>query len=157
VGRLGVRDADTTPLLIDWRAPGAAVLYHAPAQDRPGVRRCRVFRPSGEKRVGHEGGLPHPTCDLPVGGDGAPLASLGRATGRQMRDIVATIQQEQDAAIRAPARGVTLVEGGPGTGKTAVALHRAAYLLYQDRERFAGRGILVVGPSPVFMQYIEAV
>ncbi len=157
VGRLGVRDADTTPLLIDWRAPAAADFYQATAKDRRGVRRRRMIRTSGEKVVGLEDDLLDPTCDLPVVGDGALLASLGRATGRQMRDIVATIQQEQDAAIRAPARGVTLVEGGPGTGKTAVALHRAAYLLYQDRERFAGRGILVVGPSPVFMQYIEAV
>src|SRR5690606_20742875 len=97
------------------------------------------------------------TSDLPVVGDGALLASLDRATGTGMRDIVATIQREQDAAIRAPASGVTVVEGGPGTGKTAVALHRAAYLLYGDRARFAGGGVLVGGPSPVFMRYIATV
>ena len=74
-----------------------------------------------------------------------------------MRDIVATIQREQDEAIRAPASGVTLIEGGPGTGKTAVALHRAAHLLYRDRRRFEGGGILLVGPSPVFMSYVERV
>jgi hypothetical protein len=90
-------------------------------------------------------------------GDGALLASLSKATGRGMRDIVATIQREQDEAIRSPASGVTIVTGGPGTGKTAVALHRAAYLLYSDRSRFAGGGILVVGPSGVFVDYIATV
>jgi hypothetical protein len=92
-----------------------------------------------------------------VVGDGALLAALSRAKGTGMRDIVATIQHEQDLAIRSPASGVTLVEGGPGTGKTAVALHRAAYLLYSDRSRFAGGGVLIVGPSPVFVEYIETV
>jgi len=92
--------------------------------------------------------------DMRVVGDGALLASLSKATGRGMRDIVATIQREQDDAIRSPASGVTIVTGGPGTGKTAVALHRAAYLLYADRSRFAGGGILVVGPSGVFVDYI---
>jgi hypothetical protein len=90
-------------------------------------------------------------------GDGALLASLSKATGTGMRDIVATIQREQDEAIRSPASGVTIVTGGPGTGKTAVALHRAAYLLYSDRNRFAGGGILVVGPSGVFVNYIATV
>ncbi|HET9516973.1 MAG TPA: AAA family ATPase, partial [Actinoplanes sp.] len=85
------------------------------------------------------------------------MASLAKATGRGMRDIVATIQREQDEAIRSPASGVTIVTGGPGTGKTAVALHRAAYLLYSDRNRFAGGGILVVGPSGVFVEYIATV
>lgn len=157
VGRLGIRDSDATPLLIDWRAPVAAHFYQATAKDPRGVVRRRMIRTSGETVVGLEDDLLDPSSDLPVVGDGALLASLGRATGQQMRDIVATIQHEQDAAIRSPADGVTLVEGGPGTGKTAVALHRAAYLLYQDRDRFAGRGILVVGPSSVFMRYIEAV
>ena len=92
-----------------------------------------------------------------VVGDGALVASLARATGTGMRDIVATIQREQDEAIRSPAGGVTLVRGGPGTGKTAVALHRAAFLLYSDRQRFAGGGVLVVGPSPVFVNYIARV
>ena len=89
--------------------------------------------------------------------DGALLASLSKATDTSMRDIVATIQREQDEAIRSPASGVTIVTGGPGTGKTAVALHRAAYLLYSDRNRFAGGGILVVGPSGVFVNYIATV
>ena len=90
-------------------------------------------------------------------GDGALMAALTAARGRQMRDIVATIQREQDEIIRAPSPGVTLISGGPGTGKTVVALHRAAYLLYTERRRIAGGGVLVVGPSPVFMSYIERV
>ncbi|HEY8474648.1 MAG TPA: UvrD-helicase domain-containing protein [Natronosporangium sp.] len=157
VGRLGVRDADTTPLVIDWRAPAAADFYQATPADPRGVIRRRMIRSSGETVVGLDDDLLDPNSDLPAVGDGGLLASLSRATGPGMRDIVATIQQEQDRAIRSPANGVTIVEGGPGTGKTAVALHRAAYLLYRDRSRFAGGGILVVGPSPVFMNYIAAV
>src|SRR5438874_388551 len=96
-------------------------------------------------------------ADMRIVGDGALVAALTRTTGTGMRDIVATIQKEQDEAIRSPALGVTIVRGGPGTGKTAVALHRAAYLLYSDRQRFAGGGVLVVGPSPVFVSYIARV
>ena len=90
-------------------------------------------------------------------GEGALLASLTRERGEHMRDIVTTIQREQDEAIRAPAHGVTLITGGPGTGKTQVALHRAAYLLYTDRGRFADGRVLVVGPSTVFTDYIGRV
>jgi DNA helicase IV len=157
VGRLGIRDADTTPLVIDWRAPAAADFYQATAADPRGVVRRRMIRSSGETVTGLDDDLLDPTADLPAVGDGALLASLTRVTGHGMRDIVATIQREQDEAIRSPASGVTIVEGGPGTGKTAVALHRAAYLLYRDRARFAGGGVLVVGPSPVFVNYIAAV
>jgi DNA helicase IV len=157
VGRLGIRDTDTTPLLIDWRAPAAADFYQATPADPRGVLRRRMIRTRGETVIGLDDDLLDPAAELPVVGDGALLASLTRATGSGMRDIVATIQREQDEAIRSPATGATLVEGGPGTGKTAVALHRAAYLLYADRDRFAGGGILVVGPSPVFMRYIETV
>ena len=157
VGRLGIRDADATPLLIDWRAPAAADFYQATAADPRGVVRRRMIRSRGETVTGIDDDLLDPSSDLPVVGDGALLASLDRTTGTGMRDIVATIQREQDAAIRSPASGVTVVEGGPGTGKTAVALHRAAYLLYGDRARFAGGGVLVVGPSTVFMRYIATV
>jgi len=160
IGRLGIRDADTTPLVIDWRAPAAADFYRATAADPRGVIRRRMIQSSGERVTGLEDDLLDPAAagpDLAVVGDGALLASLNRATGREMRDIVATIAREQDEAIRSPAFGVTMVEGGPGTGKTAVALHRAAYLLYQDRSRFAGGGTLVVGPSPVFVNYIATV
>ncbi|MFG1812827.1 HelD family protein [Kribbella sp. NPDC049174] len=160
VGRIGVRDAEYEPLVIDWRAPAAEPFYRATATDRLKVVRRRVLRNKGPRIVGLEDDLLAPERapeDLPVMGEGALMASLSRARGHTMRDIVATIQAEQDKAIRAPARGVTVIGGGPGTGKTVVALHRAAYLLYSDRRRFERGGVLVVGPSAAFMAYIERV
>jgi UvrD-like helicase C-terminal domain/UvrD/REP helicase N-terminal domain len=160
VGRIGVRDAEHEPLVIDWRAPAAAVFYQATAADPRNVVRRRVLRCQGQRVVGVEDDLLDPGAappDLAVVGDGALIAALSAARGRQMRDIVATIQREQDEIIRAQSSGATLISGGPGTGKTVVALHRAAYLLYTERRRIAGGGILVVGPSPVFMSYIERV
>ncbi|TCC05446.1 HelD family protein [Kribbella soli] len=160
VGRIGVRDAEYEPLVIDWRAPAAEPFYRATATDRQKVVRRRVLRNKGARIVGLEDDLLAPERapeDLPVMGEGALMASLSRARGHTMRDIVATIQAEQDEAIRAPARGVTVIGGGPGTGKTVVALHRAAYLLYSDRRRFERGGVLVVGPSAAFMAYIERV
>jgi DNA helicase IV len=94
---------------------------------------------------------------LALGGPGALLAALGRARTGRMGDIVATIQGEQDQIIRSPLAGVLLVQGGPGTGKTAVALHRAAYLLYTYRATLERQGVLVVGPNPLFLNYIENV
>ncbi|GAB4053490.1 HelD family protein [Catellatospora paridis] len=160
IGRLGVRTERAEPLLIDWRAPAAAAFYRATAAQPLGVIRRRMISSFGEKVTGLEDDLLDPSAapeGMRVVGDGALLAALSRAKGTGMRDIVATIQHEQDLAIRSPASGVTMVEGGPGTGKTAVALHRAAYLLYSDRARFAGGGVLIVGPSPVFVEYIETV
>jgi DNA helicase IV len=160
VGRLGVRDAEYEPLVIDWRAPAAEPFYRATPTDRHGVVRRRVLRSQGPRVVGLEDDLLAPELapeDLPVIGEGALMAALSRARGHTMRDIVATIQAEQDKAIRAPSRGVTIIGGGPGTGKTVVALHRAAYLLYSDRRRFERGGVLVVGPSAAFMAYIERV
>jgi DNA helicase IV len=160
VGRMGIRDESSQPLVVDWRAPAAAAFYRATAAEPLGVIRRRMIQSSREKVTGIEDDLLDPDAAPPgmrVVGDGALLASLSKATGRGMRDIVATIQREQDEAIRSPASGVTVVTGGPGTGKTAVALHRAAYLLYSDRNRFAGGGILVVGPSGVFVEYIATV
>jgi hypothetical protein len=160
VGRLGVRDAEYEPLVIDWRAPAAEPFYRATPTDRRDVVRRRVLRCLGPKVVALEDDLLAPELapdDLPVIGEGALMAALSRARGHTMRDIVATIQAEQDTAIRAPSRGVTIIGGGPGTGKTVVALHRAAYLLYSDRRRFERGGVLVVGPSAAFMAYIERV
>ncbi|OJF15338.1 HelD family protein [Couchioplanes caeruleus] len=160
VGRMGIRDEDSQSLVVDWRAPAAAAFYRATPADPQGVVRRRMIQSTRERVTGIEDDLLDPEAapaDLRVVGDGALLASLSKATGRGMRDIVATIQREQDEAIRSPASGVTIVTGGPGTGKTAVALHRAAYLLYSDRSRFAGGGILVVGPSGVFVDYIATV
>jgi hypothetical protein len=160
IGRLGLRDERYEPLVVDWRAPAAAPFYRATPTDRMGVVRRRTIRSTGERVVGVEDDLLDPDAapdDMPVLGDGALLAALTRTTGRGMRDIVATIQREQDEAIRSPASGVTVVRGGPGTGKTAVALHRAAYLLYNDRNRFESGGVLVVGPSEVFVDYVARV
>jgi hypothetical protein len=160
VGRIGLRDTDASSLVVDWRAPAAAPFYRATAVDPQGVVRRRMIQSSAERVTGVEDDLLDPAAagpELRVIGDGALVATLARATGTGMRDIVATIQREQDEAIRSPALGVTIVRGGPGTGKTAVALHRVAYLLYADRQRFAGGGVLVVGPSPVFVNYIARV
>jgi len=163
IGRLGVLDADYTPLVIDWRAPAAAPFYRATPVAPGRVVRRRVIRSRGRRVLGVEDDLLRPELtayldgeELAVVGDGALMAALGRSRGHSMRDIVASIQAEQDEVIRAPAVSVTEVEGGPGTGKTAVALHRAAYLLYQDRRRYAG-GILIVSPTPLLVSYTEGV
>ncbi|ATL28127.1 putative helicase protein [Streptomyces formicae] len=163
IGRIGVLDADYSPLVIDWRAPAAAPFYRSTPVDPGRVVRRRVIRSKGRKVLGVEDDLMRPEItallkgeELPVIGDGALMAALGQARSHTMRDIVASIQAEQDMVIRAPAASVTYVEGGPGTGKTAVALHRAAYLLYQDRRRYAG-GILIVSPTPLLVAYTEGV
>ncbi|MER0480220.1 UvrD-helicase domain-containing protein [Streptomyces sp. Edi2] len=163
IGRLGVLDADYSPLVIDWRAPAAAPFYRATPVAPGRVVRRRVIRSKGRRVLGVEDDLMRPEVtatldgqELPAIGDGALMAALGRARSHTMRDIVASIQAEQDMVIRAPAASVTEVEGGPGTGKTAVALHRAAYLLYQDRRRYAG-GILIVSPTPLLVAYTEGV
>ncbi|WP_405853893.1 UvrD-helicase domain-containing protein [Streptomyces sp. NBC_00090] len=163
IGRIGVLDSDYAPLVIDWRAPAAAPFYRSTPVDPGRVVRRRVIRSKGRKVLGVEDDLMRPElratlggCELPVIGDGALMAALGQARSHTMRDIVSSIQAEQDLVIRAPAASVTYVEGGPGTGKTAVALHRAAYLLYQDRRRYAG-GILIVSPTPLLVSYTEGV
>ncbi|MFG3494439.1 HelD family protein [Streptomyces sp. NPDC047928] len=163
IGRIGVLDADYSPLVIDWRAPAAAPFYRSTPVDPGRVVRRRVIRSKGRKVLGVEDDLMRPELtatlggtELAVIGDGALMAALGQARGHTMRDIVSSIQAEQDLVIRAPAASVTYVEGGPGTGKTAVALHRAAYLLYQDRRRYAG-GILIVSPTPLLVAYTEGV
>ena len=159
VGRIGLRDEHRDTLLIDWRAPAAAVFYQATPTEPQGVVRRRVLRCTGRTVVGVEDDLLDADAGeaLPVIGEGALMAQLSRARDRSMHSIVATIQAEQDRAIRAPAKGVVEISGGPGTGKTVVALHRAAYLLYTDRARYERGGVLVVGPSGVFMRYIERV
>lgn len=159
IGRIGVRDEEYEPLVIDWRARAAEPFYRATATDPMEVTRRRVLRCRNDRVIGIEDDLldERNGTHLVIVGEGALMAALKRARGRQMRDIVATIQAEQDEAIRADHTGVTLITGGPGTGKTVVALHRAAYLLYSNRRRFERGGILVVGPSPVFMNYIDRV
>ncbi|MET7382922.1 ATP-dependent DNA helicase [Streptomyces sp. NPDC005526] len=164
IGRIGLRadDADRTPVLIDWRADVARPFYLATGHTPMGLRRRRHISTEGRRvtalhdeildlgdatRTGHE----DPT------GDAVLLAALDSARTGRMGDIVRTIQADQDRIIRAPHRGVLVVEGGPGTGKTAVALHRAAYLLYEHRDLLARRAVLIVGPNPAFLGYIGEV
>ncbi|ODA90652.1 AAA family ATPase [Leifsonia xyli subsp. xyli] len=164
IGRLGLRDDDQRSLLVDWRAQQATAFYQATAAERMGVRARRHLTMTGRQVVrvddevfdeslltdGHDPGAR-------VQGEGALLAAMtAQRTGR-MHDIVATIQAEQDRIIRSDIRGALVVQGGSGTGKTAVALHRAAFLLYANRQRLSSSGVLVVGPSPAFLRYIDAV
>ncbi|HEY3463542.1 MAG TPA: AAA family ATPase [Amycolatopsis sp.] len=160
VGRLGIRDAEFDNLVTDWRAPAAAAFYQATAEEPMDVVRRRVIRCSGQNVLDVDDDVLIADAvpeGMQIVGEGALMAALGRSRGEKMRDIVATIQKEQDEVIRAPWRGVTEITGGPGTGKTAVALHRAAYLLYRHRRQLGGAGVLVIGPSGVFTSYISRV
>ncbi|MCU1674086.1 MAG: ATP-dependent helicase [Frankiales bacterium] len=162
IGRVGVRTEDQHPLVVDWRAPAAAAFYRATAAQPDDVVRRRTISCRMDRVVAVEDELLSPAdADRLVGttvvGDGAFLAALSKERTGRMRDIVATIQREQDEAVRAPDDGLLVVTGGPGTGKTAVALHRVAYLMYTHRDRFSRRGVLVVGPSPVFVDYVSQV
>ena len=162
VGRIGLSDDDHEPLLVDWRAPAAQPFYRAtPAAPGTVVRR-RHLRTRGRTVIDFNddvldlAALSDTERDHLVG-EAALLASLAAGRTGRMSDIVATIQAEQDRIIRADLPGILVVQGGPGTGKTAVALHRAAYLLYTHRERLGRRGVLVLGPNPTFLRYIEQV
>ncbi|MEV6326845.1 UvrD-helicase domain-containing protein [Streptomyces sp. NPDC051909] len=161
IGRLGIRADDElrTPLVVDWRAEVARPFYLATGYEPMGLRRRRHLTTKGREVVSlHDEVLDlqdatrtgHENRDA----DEVLLAALDAARTGRMHDIVQTIQAEQDAIIRSPHRGVLVVEGGPGTGKTAVALHRAAYLLYAHREQLAKRAVLIVGPNPAFLGYI---
>ena len=164
IGRLGLFDGseDHKPLLIDWRAPSARPFYLATVVSPYGVKRRRHIRTSHRKVVEiHDEVLELGAGDGAgsdgITGEAALLAALNASRTGQMTDIVATIQAEQDRIIRSPHRGVLVVQGGPGTGKTAVALHRAAFLLYTHREQIAKRVVLVIGPNPTFLRYIGSV
>ncbi|WP_410666782.1 RNA polymerase recycling motor ATPase HelR [Amycolatopsis sp. cmx-4-68] len=158
IGRLGLFDEENAyePLLLDWRAPAARPFYVATAASPENMRRRRQLHTVGRRVVDFTDevlGRPGDT----ERGDAALLAAVNAPRGAGMRDIVATIQAEQDEIIRLGHQGVVVVEGGPGTGKTAVALHRVAYLLYTRRERMSRSGVLVVGPSPLFLDHIGRV
>ncbi len=160
IGRLAVSDADQEPLIVDWRAPVVEPFYRATGRHPMGLSRRRHFITQGRKIQGIEDellDLDHLPEESTLAGEGALLAALERSRSGAMRDIVATIQAEQDDIIRAPMPGILVVQGGPGTGKTAVALHRAAYLLYTHRFPLERQGVLVVGPNPLFLRYIEHV
>lgn len=160
IGRIGMADEQHERMMVDWRAPEAGTFYQATAFERQGVRRRRHLVLERRVLKNIEDDVLDPEFlqgDEVLHGEGALLAALNqRRTGR-MGDIVATIQAEQDRIIRSDLPGVRVVQGGPGTGKTAVALHRAAYLLYSFRERLQKSGVLVVGPSASFMWYIDRV
>jgi DNA helicase IV len=185
IGRLAVSGPDHEPLVVDWRAPVAEPFYRATGLDPQGLARRRHLAVRARAVLGLEdeyfvdpdgkAAAPAPAPDgaaasngapsdgerlldgLVLGGPGALLSALGQARTGHMGDIVGTIQREQDEIIRSPLAGVLVVQGGPGTGKTAVALHRAAYLLYTHRFPLERQGVLVVGPNPLFLRYIEQV
>ena len=163
VGRIGLSDADHAPLLTDWRAPAARAFYSATAAEPSGVVLRRHLTTQGRKVTAVEDdvldirALEESGEGGELAGEGALLAALASRRTGKMTDIVATIQAEQDAAIRAPMAGALVVQGGPGTGKTAVALHRAAYLLYHHREKLESSGVLIVGPSSSFLRFIDKV
>jgi len=164
IGRIGLTEPDHTVLLTDWRAPAAQAFYRATAAQSEGVVRRRHLVSRGRRVTGVEdevldldavgSGVAHPST---LSGEGALLAALAAGRTGRMGDIVATIQAEQDAVIRSALAGALVVQGGPGTGKTAVALHRAAYLLYAHRRILERSGVLLVGPSRTFLRYIDQV
>jgi DNA helicase IV len=170
IGRLAVADSDANPVVVDWRAPVAEPFYRATGREPMGLARRRHFAVEGRKLLGIEDEL-FGEGHLGVGQDdglsessasglrgySTLIQSLERGRTGALGDIVATIQAEQDEIIRSPQTGVLVVQGGPGTGKTVVALHRAAYLLYTHRFPLEDQGVLVIGPNRVFLKYIEQV
>ena len=171
IGRLAVADADSEPVVVDWRAPVAEPFYRATGRQPMGLVRRRHFAVEGRRLLGLEDemfgeghlgvvgdeGLASPVAPGNLRGYSTLLTALNRGRTGQLGDIVATIQGEQDEIIRSPQAGVLVVQGGPGTGKTVVALHRAAYLLYTFRFPLEDQGVLVIGPNRVFLRYIERV
>ena len=161
IGRIAVADEHSEPVVVDWRAPLAESFYRATGVDPMGLRRRRHFASRGRVLLGIDDELfGTATAALDEGqvqGHGALIAALEETRSGKLSDIVGTIQAEQDRIIRSELPGVLVVQGGPGTGKTVVALHRAAYLLYSHRFPLQGQGVLVVGPNRVFLSYIEQV
>ncbi|MER5268163.1 RNA polymerase recycling motor ATPase HelR [Actinosynnema sp. NPDC002837] len=158
IGRIGLFDEgdEYEPVLLDWRAPASRAFYVATAANPENMRRRRQFHTRGRLVADFtDEVLGRPDGD--ERGDAALLAAVNAPRGEGMRDIVATIQSEQDEIIRLDHPGVLVIEGGPGTGKTVVALHRVAYLLYTQRERMERHGVLVVGPNPAFLNHIGRV
>ncbi|GAA1669228.1 AAA family ATPase [Glycomyces endophyticus] len=161
LGRIGVHAEGGEQLLVDWRSEAGRRFYLATAASPAGVRRRRHLHTKGRRLRS----LNDEVLDLDaaadsgssIGSEGALMAALDAARTGTMQDIVATIQAEQDRIIRAPLEGVMIVDGAPGTGKTAVALHRAAYLLYEHRERLKRQGVLIIGPGKQFLRYISEV
>ncbi|TFH54114.1 ATP-dependent DNA helicase [Actinomyces viscosus] len=173
VGRIGLQDAQHREVILDWRAPLARAFYQATASHPMGLVRRRHIDTRTRRVLGVEDevldldalgadGAPEGSSGAAVAagqlqGEGALIAAMSTARDGRMGDIVATIQAEQDRIVTSSGRGVLVVQGGPGTGKTAVALHRVAYLFYSERERLERSGVLLVGPSRTFLRYVEQV
>lgn len=165
IGRIGLTDQEHTSLLTDWRAPAAQAFYRATAAVNYDVVRRRHLMTKGRQVLSLEDevlDIETVTADTSgtfshLSGEGALFAAMAAGRTGHMGDIVATIQAEQDTIIRAPLAGALVVQGGPGTGKTAVALHRAAYLLYAHRRLLERSGVLLIGPSSSFLRYIDQV
>lgn len=161
IGRLSLSDERGEPMIVDWRAPAAAAFYRSRPGDPMGVRRRRHFRWRSGALVGLDDEAIDRAAldqtDLHLVGEAALLAALQAPRTGRMADIVGTIQADQDRIIRRPARGLTIVQGGPGTGKTAVALHRAAYLLYELSSRGDQASVLFIGPNRTFLRYVGEV
>jgi DNA helicase IV len=159
LGRRHIEDDQHDPVVVDWRAPVAAPFYRATGADPLGVALRRRFTlDEGEITAYFDEHLDDPdAADVASGIPDPVLAEIGAERTGAMREIVATIQAEQDIVIRAPLDQVLVVQGGPGTGKTAVALHRAAYLMFEHRRRLARDGVLVIGPNRAFLDYIANV
>jgi len=169
IGRLAVADEHREPLVVDWRAPVAEPFYRATGRSPMGLVRRRHFATRGRRLLSIEDELFGESSGLLGGelsvldegreirGKSTLISALEEVRTGRLGDIVATIQGEQDEIIRAELPGVLVVQGGPGTGKTVVALHRAAYLLYTHRFPLEGQGVLVVGPNRLFLGYIEQV
>ena len=162
VGRVAVAAADQEPVVVDWRAPVAEPFYRATGRDPMGLVRRRHFAVRGRQLLGMEDEVFGPEggpdgTGFGLVGEGALRAALERSRTGYLGDIVATIQAEQDEIIRSELGGVVVVQGGPGTGKTVVALHRAAYLLYTHRFPLEGQGVLVLGPNRLYLRYVERV
>ncbi|MDZ7675566.1 MAG: AAA family ATPase [Acidimicrobiales bacterium] len=168
IGRMSVADDAQEPVVVDWRAPIAEAFYRATGPQPMGLARRRHFTSRGRTllnledelfgdAVHGEGGGITLAADDRIQGHGALLQALETSRAGKLGDIVGTIQAEQDEIIRSPLPGVLVVQGGPGTGKTVVALHRAAYLLYTHRFPLDGQGVLVIGPNRLFLGYIDQV
>ncbi len=171
IGRLAIAEQDAEPVVVDWRAPVAEPFYRATGREAMGLARRRHFAVEGRELLGiedelfgeghlglgHDEGLAESSGAANLRGYSTLIASIEKGRTGTLGDIVATIQGEQDQIIRSPQSGVLVVQGGPGTGKTVVALHRAAYLLYTHRFPLEDQGVLVIGPNRVFLRYIEQV
>src|SRR3984957_17531064 len=162
IGRIGLRNDDFELKLIDWRAPAARPFYAATPRNPVGlIRRRHIYT-----RLRKVTGVDDEVFDLDrlsdsdratLSGEAALIAAVSAARTGRMADVVATIQAEQDRVVRSDLAGVLVVQGGPGTGKTVAALHRAAYLLYTHRRALDRRGVLVIGPNATFLRYISQV